>query len=102
MRREDEDCKSANISHLREEGLTGRNNVLAREQVVGAGELGSLNKIKLSQGWVRLSKESSQGPKFWVGLHDEQRQRNARPGLRQQGRSQREKKSHLSGLEMKS
>lgn len=72
MRREDEGCESANISHQKGEGLTGRNNVLTREQIVGAGELGSLNKIKLSQGWVRLSKESSQGPKFWVGLHDEQ------------------------------
>lgn len=72
MRREDEGCKGANISHLKGGGLTGRNNVLVREKVVRAGELGSLNKMKLSQGWVRLSKESSQGPKFWVGLHNEQ------------------------------
>lgn len=38
-----------------------------KEKVVIAGELGSLNKIKLSQGWVRLSKESSQGPSFGSG-----------------------------------
>lgn len=55
--REVEGCESTNISHLKGEGVRESNICYdAREQDVGAGELGSLNIIKLSAGMGEVVK----------------------------------------------